>query len=316
VYQATWLSPDGTQVTGLAVDPADYAALVAATEGYPAVPAGLLRAPAGAGSPQPVLASPSAAAALGTGPVTLSTQGPVHPVSVRVAGTLSSTPALLGSPAASSAPALPASPGFIIMPLSAMRSSATPPTPVPVNEMLLTGAGIDRARLAAVVSDGLPGGDVTYRADVLAGLSGAPLQHGAATLITLSVIVAAALGLVVMLLELALGAAEREATLARLATMGLGEGQRARVVALELLPAVVAAAVAAWACALVLPPVVRPVIDLSVFTGSPAAVPLVPDVAAVALPLAGLLVLAAVSLGIEIWAGRRRGVASSLRVGG
>jgi putative ABC transport system permease protein len=182
--------------------------------------------------------------------------------------------------------------------------------------MLLTGSGIDRERLAAAVRGGLPGGDVAYRSDVLAGLSGAPLQHGAATLITLSVVVAAALGLAVMLLELALGAAEREATLARLATMGLGEGQRARVVALELLPAVIAAAVAAWACALVLPPVVRPVIDLSVFTGSPAAVPLVPDVAAVALPLAGLLVLAAVSLGIEIGAGRRRGVASSLRVGG
>ena len=49
------------------------------------------------------------------------------------------------------------------------------------------------------------------------------------------------------------GAAERKATLARLATMGLGEGQRAGVVALEVLPAVIAAAVAAWACALVLP---------------------------------------------------------------
>jgi putative ABC transport system permease protein len=316
VYPATWLSPDGTQVTGLAVDPADYAALVAATEGYPAVPAGLLATPAGAGSPQPVLASPSAAAALGNGPVMLSTQGPVRPVSVRVAGRLSSTPALSAMPALSSAPALPASPAFIIMPLSALKSSATPPTPVPVTEMLLTGSGIDHARLTAAVRGGLPGGDITYRSDVLAGLSGAPLQHGAATLITLSVIVAAALGLVVMLLELALGAAEREATLARLATMGLGEGQRARVVALELLPAVIAAAVAAWACALVLPPVVRPVIDLSVFTGSPAAVPLVPDVAAVALPLAGLLVLAAVSLGIEIGAGRRRGAASALRVGG
>jgi putative ABC transport system permease protein len=118
-----------------------------------------------------------------------------------------------------------------------------------------------------------------------------------------------------MLLELALGAAEREATLARLATMGLGEGQRAWVVALELLPAVIAAAVAAWACALVLPPVVRPVIDLSIFTGSAAPVPLVPDVTAIALPLAGLLALAAVSLGIEIGAGRRRGAASALRVG-
>jgi putative ABC transport system permease protein len=322
VYQAIWVSPNGTQVIGVAVDPADYAALVAATEGYPAVPAGLLATPAGPGAPQPVLASPSAAAALGAGAVTLSTKDAVRPVSVRVAGTLPTTPALPGmpalpgSPALPSAPALPANNAFILMPLAAMKSSATPPTAIAVNEMLLTGSGIDRARLTSVVGKTTFGGTVTFRSDVLAGLSGAPLQHGAVAVITLSIIAAAVLGLVVMLLELALGAAERDATLARLATMGLGEGQRARVVALELLPAVIAAAVAAWACALVLPPVVRPVIDLSVFTGSSAAVPLVPDVATVALPLAGLLVLAAVSLGIEIGAGRRRGVASALRVGG
>jgi putative ABC transport system permease protein len=322
VYQASWFSPGGTQVTGLAVDPAEYAALVAATEGFPAVPAGLLTAPAGPGAPQPVLASPSAAAALGSGAVVLSTQDPVHPVSVRVAGTLSSTPALPGMPALSStgaqpsAPALPTNPAFIILPFAALKSSATPSAPVLADEMLLAGSGIDHARLTAVVGKSLAGGDITFRSDVLAALTGAPLQHGAVTVITLAVIAAAVLGLAVMLLELALGAAERDATLARLATMGLGEGQRARVVALELLPAVIAAVVAAWACALVLPPIVRPVIDLSVFTGSSAAVPLVPDVAAIALPLAGLLVLAAVSLGIEIEAGRRRGAASALRVGG
>lgn len=310
VWQATWSPASGTGVTGLAVDPAAYAALVAATEGYPAMRASALAPAANPGAAQPVLASPSAAAELGTGTVTLSTQdAAVQPVRVRIAGTLPGTPAL---PPAST----PANSAFVIMPLSALKSSATPPVPVQANEMLLSGSGIDRAKLAAAVRQGTADGSITYRADVLAGLGSAPLQHGAETVITLSVVAAAALGLAVMLLELALGAAERDATLARLATMGLGDGQRARVVALELLPAVIAAAVAAWACALVLPPVVRPVIDLSVFTGSTAAVPLVPDIAAVALPLAGLLVLAAMSLGIEIGAGRRRGAASALRIDG
>jgi putative ABC transport system permease protein len=310
VYQTTWFSPSGTQVTGLAVDPAEYAALVAATEGFPAVPAGALAVPASAGAPQPVLASPAAAAALGTGTVTLTTQEQNRPLNVRIAGTLSSTPALPATPTGT------ASYSFIIMPLAAVKSSATPAAPVLANEILLTGPGIDRTRLTAVVHQHLNGGEISLRADVLAGLTGAPLQHGAVTVITLAVVAAAGLGLAVMLLELALGAAERELTLARLAVMGLGRRQRARVVALELLPAVIAAAVAALACAFVLPPVIRPVIDLSVFTGSATVVPLVPDVPAVVLPLAGLLVLAAVSLGIEIWAGRRRGVASSLRVGG
>ena len=112
------------------------------------------------------------------------------------------------------------------------------------------------------------GGSVTFRSDVLSGLTGGPLQHGAFTLFTLAVGVAAALGLAVMLLELALGASERDSTLARLATMGLGEGQRAWVVALEVLPAVIAAAVAAWACAVTLPRVLAPDINLSVFTGT------------------------------------------------
>jgi hypothetical protein len=156
---------------------------------------------------------------------------------------------------------------------------------------------------------------VAFRSGVLSSLASGRLQHGTFILFSLAVVVAAILGLAVMLLELALGAAERRATLARLATMGLGEGQRAWVVALEVLPAVIAAAVAAWACALALPQVLAPDIDLSVFTGSSVTVRLAVDVASFAVPLAGLAVLAAVALGLEIRLGRRRG-AASLRIGG
>lgn len=162
----------------------------------------------------------------------------------------------------------------------------------------------------------LPGAVTTYRSDSLKGFTGAPLQHGTFVLFALALLAAAGLGLAVMLLELALGAAEREITLARLAAMGLGEGQRARVVVLEVLPAVIAAAVAAVACALVLARVVAPAIDLSVFTGSITGVALAPDVASFALPLVGLAVIAVLALGLEIRAGRRHAVAGSLRVGG
>jgi len=304
VWNENWLTLANAQITVLAVDPASYAALVATTQGFPQLNAGLLALPAKAGAPQPVLASPQAAADLGGGTIAISTdQAAVKAVRVRVAGVLAGTPALPGGGA------------FVIMPLAAITSTATPPQPTGVNQMLLAGASINQARLAAVLRDMLPGGVVAFRSDVLSGLSGGPLQHGAFTLFSLAVGVAAVLGLAVMLLELGLGASEREATLARLSVMGLGEGQRTRVVALEVLPAVVAAAVAAWACALALPRVVSPEIDLSVFTGSSTSVPLAADVASVALPLVGLAVLAAVSLGIEIRSGRRRG-AASLRVGG
>ena len=98
--------------------------------------------------------------------------------------------------------------------------------------------------------------------------------------------------------------------------MGLGEGQRAWVVALEVLPAVIAAAVnGCWAGVLALPQALAPDIDLSVFTGSSVTVKLAADVASFAVPPAPLAVLAAVALGIEIRSGRGRG-AASLRIGG
>ncbi len=304
VVSESWTTPAGRQVSVLAVDPARYAALTARTPGFPPVPARLLAAPGPAGAPQPVLVSPQAAADLGGGPVTLKTsQAPLRPVQVRVAGLLSSTPAL------------PAGGAFVIMPLAALTSAATPPAPAPVNELLLAGRSIDQARLTAVVRSRVAGGVTTSRSAVLAALTSGALQHGAFTLFSLAVGFAAVLGLAVLLLELALGAAEREATLARLAAMGLGERQRAQVVVLEVLPAVIAAAVAAWACALALPPVLAPVLNLSVFTGSSAAVKLAADVVSLALPLAGLAALAAVALALEIRSGRRRG-AAALRAGG
>jgi putative ABC transport system permease protein len=303
VVNESWTTPAGRQVSVLAVDPAGYAELVSRTPGFPAVPAGLLGPPARAGAPQPVLVSPQAAAVLGRGAVTLSTsQASVRPVQVLVAGVIGTTPALPGGGA------------FVIMPLAAVTSTSTPPQPVPVNEMLLAGGSIDRSQLTAVVRQMVPNGVVSFRSDVLSALAGGPLQHGAFTLFSLALVVAAILGLAVMLLELALGAAERDATLARLATMGLGEGQRAWVVALEVLPAVIAAAVAAWACALALPPLIGPDLDLSVFTGSSGPVKVAADVASFVVPLAGLVVLAAVALGLEIRSGRRRG-AASLRIG-
>jgi putative ABC transport system permease protein len=304
VMNESWTTPAGLQVNVLAVDPSSYAELVARTSGFPQVPTGLLGPPSQAGAPQPVLASPQAAADLGSGAVTLRTrQASLQPARVRVDGVIASTPALPGGGA------------FVIMPLAAIKSASTPPAPAPVNEMLLTGGSIDRARLTAVLRDVLPGGVTTFRSDVLSALASGPLQHGAFTLLSLAIVVAAVLGLAVMLLELALGTAEREATLARLATMGLSEGQRAWVVALEVLPAVIAAAVAAWACALALPRVLAPDLDLSVFTGSSGTVKLAADVASFAVPLAGLAVLTAVALGLEIRSGRRRG-AASLRIGG
>jgi putative ABC transport system permease protein len=298
VFAAIWTTQDDDQITGIAVDPAEYAALVATTQTFPPVPAALL-AP---GTPQPVLASPQAAAYLGGGTSVISTLVSVRPVRIRVAGVLSGTPAL------------PSGGAFAVLPLSALHPQSGA-GPIEVNELLLTGSGIDRARLTTALRETMPRAVTTYRSDILNALAGASLQHGAFELFELALVAAAVLGLAVMLLEVALGAAEREATLARLATMGLGERQRAGVVAWEVLPPVIAAAVAALACALVLPWVLRPAVDLSVFTQNPSVTaPLSPSAGAVLLPLAALIVVALAALLAELRRGRRS-VAASLRAG-
>jgi putative ABC transport system permease protein len=127
-------------------------------------------------------------------------------------------------------------------------------------------------------------------------------------------VAAAGLGLVVMVLELALGTTDRELTLARLATMGLAGRQRLRLALLEVLPALLAAAVAAVGCALALPRLLAPALDLSVFTGSGAPVPVRPDVMSLALPLASLALLTAAALAIETRAQQRR-ITAQLRGG-
>jgi putative ABC transport system permease protein len=281
--------PQGATVTAIAVDPASYSALVASSETWPAIDPRLLTA-------DRVLASPQAMKAFG-GHKTVTLSFGVVPVRVRVAGTLSGTPAL------------PAGGPFVVMPESLL---AHLPYVVP-NVMLLDGPRIDIARLTALVNKKVPAATTTVRSELLGQLTGAPVQRSAFPLFALSLAVAAGLGLAVMLLQLALGAADREATLARLATMGFGGARRARLVMLEVLPAVIAAAIAAIAAALVLPRIVAPAINLSVFTGSGARVPLVPDVSSFALPITGLIVVAAVTLAIEIRA--RRSAVSILRGG-
>jgi putative ABC transport system permease protein len=287
-------------VAGIVVDPASYAALVASTQGFAAVRPALLTQTRGQGA-VPVLASPQAAADL-AGPAgnTIFAQEGLPTLRVQVSGELRSTPAL------------PAGGAFIVLPQSALRGASAPPA----NLMLLTGPSIDMTRLDAVVQATMPGADaptVTARSVALQELTGAPLQRGTFLLFTLAITCAAALALVVMLLELALGTADRELTTARLAAMGLTEGQRARLVAIEVIPSIAASAVAAVGCVLALPRLVAPAIDLSVFTHSAAPVPLRPDFASFLVPLAVLVAITIVALAYEIRSGRGRDVAVTMR---
>ena len=209
VWSTNWVTPFGQPITVVAVDPASYAAVVADTP-YPAFPAAKIgTAPGGIipfGATVPVLASPSAAALLGTGATQLTTLTAMGPFKVRVAGTLSSTPAQPGGGGA-----------FVVMPLQTLPGPAGQPLPTMV---LVTGSAIDHAQLSAVAEKVIPDSILTFRTAVLASLASSPLQHGAGLIIALTIVTAAAFGLFIMILGLALGSAERELTLARLTVMG------------------------------------------------------------------------------------------------
>ncbi len=301
VWNTGWSTPSGVQVTVTAVDPASYAALVADTP-FPATPAARVGVvgPGGvlaAGATVPVLASPSAAAALGRGPATLDKTAGAGSITVRVAGIVAATPAQ------------PSGGIFVIMPLQTLPGSYGAPVP---NALLVTGPGIDHARLTAVASRAVPGSSVSFRSAVLATLAGSPLQHGAGLIITLTIASAAALGLFIVILGLALGAAERRLTLARLAVMG--HQRPAGLVVTEVMPGVLAAVVAGIVCTVALPGAVGPGIDLSVFTGTGAVVRLQPDALALALPAVTIAVLALAVLAAEARTLRRRDVCAQLRV--
>jgi putative ABC transport system permease protein len=300
VWNTNWFTPFGQPVTVVAVDPASYAAVVADTP-YPAFPAGQIgkAAPASMipdGAIVPVLASPSAAAVLGKAPVQLRTLSATGPLAVRVAGILTSTPAL------------PAGGPFVVMPLRTLSGPTGTPLP---NLLLVSGSSINRARLTAVAHRVILGSVVTFRSQVLADLESSPLQHGAGLIMTLIIAAAAALGLVIVILGLALGSAERGMTLARLTVMG--HERASGLVIAEAMPAVLASVIAGLACALVLPSAVGTAIDLSAFTGTSVPIRFQADALALGLPAIAIVVLALAVLAVEARAVRRRDVSGLLR---
>lgn len=299
-WTTTWQMPLGRELTVTEIDPAGYAAMTADTP-FPRIPVSAFGSadstPVTAATVIPMLASPAAAAALGPGIIQLTSQEPMGPIRIRVAGLVARTPAQ------------PAGGMFVLMPLRTLPGVLGQPVP---NLVLVTGPDMDRSKLSRLIGKALPAATLTFRADVLNGLGSAPLQHAAALLMTLTAGAAAGLALLNLVFGLALGARDRELTLARLSVMGYARS--ARLVLLMALPAVLAAFAAAAGCALALPALVSPALDLSVFTGPGASVTYRPDLAALGVPSLVILALMGVALVAETSRSRRHGVTGLLRV--
>ncbi|WP_107474340.1 FtsX-like permease family protein [Streptomyces sp. NRRL S-340] len=287
-----------TQTTLAAVAPADYAALARRT-GLGAFSEDALRRPAGdPKAPLPALASPSAAQAYGTRPFPVRLDDGTT-VTVRIAVVRDRTPAVIGT-------------RFLVVDRAGLSRQAAR-----TSTLLLTGDHLDAGALrrAAGTSVG-----VQLRSAERARYVDSPLQSGAEHIYTAAVAAGTGYAVLALLLALLRAAPERTALLARLRTMGLTRAQGRRLLVLESLPqAVLAAAGGAltgWATIRLL----SPGIDLTTIALPSSAVSagenvLRTDPLSLALPAAGVLVLAvAVAVGQAWWTGRR-GSVRELRAG-
>jgi putative ABC transport system permease protein len=303
VWDTTWDTMSGRQLTVAAVDPAGYAALAADTP-FPHVsltandPISPASRAVTSRTVIDVVASPSAAAALGTHVSELTSSAELGPVRVHVTGTVTRTPAS------------PAGGMFVIMPLRTLPGANGRPA---ANTVLISGSDINQAKLTAVVNRQLPAASLTFRSVVLAGLVKSPLPSAAVHLMLLGVFAAAGFGLLNLIFGLALGARDRELALARLEVMG---HRRPRsLILLQELPAVLAATIAAAVCALLLPILVGPSLDLSVFfTGSGVPAEFRPDLTALTEAAGAITFLAGIALAARTSGSRHRDATRALRV--
>jgi putative ABC transport system permease protein len=278
----------GSQVPVAALQPGQYAALLAGAP-LPPFPAAALAAPAPGGtSPVPVLVTPAGAASLGPGAGEAAGIGQdaaltigLQSVRIRITGEI---PGLAGIPGGPQ----------VIIPASALDAGAD----AAPNVVLVTGPDIDVPLLDAVVRRDLPGATVTLRATVQAALSRAPLPRDEAAAIVAAGIAAAVLTLLVLLIMLAGAARARRSTVARLRVMGVTGRQARWAEVAETLPLVVAAAAGGVACAWALGPLIGPALNLSALTGG-ATVPVGARWAPLGAAAAGLLILTLLALAVE-----------------
>jgi putative ABC transport system permease protein len=264
-------TPSGRQFNVLAVDQAQYAALIAATP-LPHPPAAFTAATRA--STVPGLATPNLAAQLPGGRFGVVVVD--SHVELQVVGQAPSMSAVIGL-----------SGGYVVVPRQLL--AAADPAP---DMLLVVGSGISQHALTAAVARYAPAAKIVSRAGRLAALEDSPLQHGAYLALALGGAAAVFCGLLVLLLSLLLSAPSRQLTLARMSTMGLSAGQGRLIAVLEAVPQLLAVLVGGAATAAAMGPLLGPALSLSVFTGSPDSVPVRIEPVWLAAAAAGLLVLA------------------------
>lgn len=299
------------------VDPASYDKLTREV-GLPSFPQHALSGHSGQGADQvlPAVLSPGLAGQIGRDTVSLNTD--LGSTDIRTAAVLPTTPAAPGSQ-------------FVIVSAAALAATQPGTEAYPQQQeattllaMAAPGKQIDAKALRKVAATDTSSVSVLLRSEERATLADTPLQHGARQLYLAAVAAGAGYSALALLLSLLRAAPGRATLLARLRTMGMTRGQARRLVLLEMMPQVLLGAIGGVLVGLAVVPLLGPGIDLRALTFGTGphdittvdfGLGLRANPWALALPSAGLLILACVVLLAQAWLSGRRRESTELRAG-
>jgi putative ABC transport system permease protein len=159
-------------------------------------------------------------------------------------------------------------------------------------------------------------GDVMRRTDVLAAIGDDPMLETTLTIFQVAVLAAAALAALAAVLGLQVMARSRAYALSVLRTLGLPSRSMATLIAAEVVPVSIVAAVVGSAVGLGLATVAGQAIDLAALTGLlNAGGPVTPDISGTALAAAGVVAVVIAAVVIVVAANRRARLGAVLRAG-
>ncbi|RFU42099.1 hypothetical protein DZF91_08380 [Actinomadura logoneensis] len=212
-------------------------------------------------APDGLLASPSAAASLGTKPTTLAWVGGPR-VNVRPSGIVRDFPALDSADR------------YVIIPYRLLRETAASMGQAFPTQVFVQGHDIDRAgleqvaRRSVVEAANSPTGEgfIRYHDDIERAMTQSSMARVVHRAFAEGALTVAAYGLLTVLLVLLVGARERGRAVAHLEVLGLGRRQRRLLAVTEAAPAILSAVLAGWVLGFFLPHVTGPMLDLRPYT--------------------------------------------------
>jgi len=187
--------------------------------------------------------------------------------------------------------------------------------PLAPTSLLIDAPDDDGPAITAAVLALTPAATVAGRAEEARGFTDSPVTASIVAGIAIAAIVAGAYAAIAVAAALALAGAARAVEVAHLRMLGLSRREALGLAIVEHGPTVLFAFVAGIALGLGLFVLLEPGLGLDALVGSRVEVPLTADPRQLAIIFAGVLVIAAVGIGLAAWMQRRGAPVAALRRG-